>query len=119
MRRIFIILILVVTVSCSEHAKVRKIMREFVKSEIIVPDDLELIYHREIKNLDLNDLFARKLIVYYDTLDCLSCRAAHVHENHDLFVMSDTSDFPVYIDLIIPFVRKTHKFRQISVSTRS
>lgn len=72
-------------------------MREFVKSEIVVPNDLELIYKREIKTLDVSELFSRKLIVYYDTLDCLSCRVARVQEYSELFVMSDTSAFSVLL----------------------
>lgn len=97
MRYLILILILLSSVSCSERYKVRRMMRDFTKSTVVIPEDLEYVYKREIRDIDFNELSSNKLIIYYDTLDCVSCKVSHIVENQALFDMADTCDFSVLL----------------------
>lgn len=70
-------------------------MMDFIKAEIVIPDDLESICNREIKLIDLETVKGDKFIIYYDSLDCSSCRIAHLAENNPLYEMADSSGFSV------------------------
>lgn len=81
--------------SCSERQKLRKTMSKFVQSEIQIPDDLECVYNREVTIINKDTLKPYKLIVYYDSLDCSSCRISHLMDLYPLYDMADTSNFSV------------------------
>lgn len=74
---------------------IKKIMTEFVKSEINIPEDLRCVYNREISVIDEDALKEYKLIVYYDSLECSSCRVSHISDIYPLYAMADTSNFSV------------------------
>lgn len=84
-----------ISTSCVEQRKVRKIMSEFVETEIVIPDDLECIYKRNISGIRKDTLKPNKLIVYYDNLDCSSCRISHLIDLYPIYDMADTSGFSV------------------------
>lgn len=89
------LLLLTIISSCVERRKVKDIMLEFVSSEITIPDDLECIFNAEASISHLNTLKSNKLIIYYDSLDCSSCRISHLLDLYPLYTMADTSDFSV------------------------
>lgn len=70
-------------------------MSKFVQSEIQIPDDLECVYNREVTIINKDTLKPYKLIVYYDSLDCSSCRISHLMDLYPLYDMADTSNFSV------------------------
>ena len=84
-----------ISTSCVEQRKVRKIMSEFVETEIVIPDDLECIYKRNISGIRKDTLKPNKLIVFYDTSDCSSCRISHLIDLYPIYDMADTSGFSV------------------------
>lgn len=89
------LLLLAIISSCVERRKVRDIMLEFVSSDIIIPDDLDCIFNAETSASYIDTLKSNKLIIYYDSLDCSSCRISHLFDIYPLYTMADTSDFSV------------------------
>ena len=81
--------------SCVERRKVKDIMLEFVTSDIIIPDDLDCVFNAETSMSYIDTLKSNKLIIYYDSLDCSSCRISHLFDLYPLYTMADTSDFSV------------------------
>ena len=81
--------------SCSERHKLRRTMSKFVQTEIQIPGDLECVYNREVTIINKDTLKPYKLIVYYDSLDCSSCRISHLMDLYPLYDMADTSNFSV------------------------
>lgn len=81
--------------SCVERRKVKDIMLEFVTSDIIIPDDLDCVFNAETSMSYIDTLKSNKLIIYYDSLDCSSCRISHLFDLYPLYNMADTSDFSV------------------------
>ena len=81
--------------SCSERHKLRRTMSKFVQTEIQIPDDLECVYNREVTIINKDTLKPYKLIVYYDSLDCSSCRISHIMDLYPLYEMADTCEFSV------------------------
>lgn len=92
---ILIIFLCICITSCNEKATVKRIMTDFVESEIVIPNDLECIYSRHADKIKLDTLEQLKLIVYYDSLDCSSCRISHLSDVYPLYDMADTSNFSV------------------------
>lgn len=95
------IIILIVSVvifsSCSDSNKVKKIMSEFIETEIVIPDDLHYIYNRNIIQINKDNLKPNKFIIYYDSLECYSCKISHLMEICPLYEMGDTCNFSVII----------------------
>lgn len=89
------LLLLTIISSCVERRKVKDIMLEFVTSDIIIPGDLDCIFNAETSMSCLDTLKSKKLIMYYDSLDCSSCRISHLFDIYPLYTMADTSDFSV------------------------
>lgn len=87
--------LLAIISSCVERRKVKDIMLEFVSSDIIIPDDLDCIFNAETSASYIDTLKSNKLIIYYDSLDCSSCRISHLFDLYPLYTMADTSDFSV------------------------
>lgn len=80
-------------VSCTDRQKVKSLMIDFMKSQIVIPNDLELIYEGKVSKSDLTSLKPNKFIIYYDSLDCSSCRISHLVENYPLYEMADSCGF--------------------------
>ena len=70
-------------------------MSDFMESEIVIPNEIECIYNRQVDKIKLDTLQQLKLIVYYDSLDCSSCRISHLSDIYPLYEMADTSNFSV------------------------
>ena len=100
--------------SCSERQKLRKTMSKFVQSEIQIPDDLECMYNRELTIINKDTLKPYKLIVYYDSLDCSSCRISHLMDLYPLYDMADTSNFSV----ITIFSPKTDDLEEVELQLK-
>lgn len=82
-------------VSCGEKAKIKKTMEVFMASHIVFPNNLQCIYNNQVSQIQIDSLKSRKLVVYYDSLDCSSCRVSHLMDIYPLYGMSDTCDFSV------------------------
>lgn len=81
--------------SCVEKTKVSKTMSRFIESEIIIPNDLDCIYKRDVNKIRKDLLKPFKYIIYYDSLDCTSCKMAHLANIYPLYEMADTCNFSV------------------------
>ena len=68
-------------------------MSDFMESEIVIPNEIECIYNRQVDKIKIDTLQQLKLIVYYDSLDCSSCRISHLMDIYPLYDMADTSNF--------------------------
>lgn len=90
-----IALVCICICSCNEHRKIKSMMTDFLKTEIVIPKDLECICSRTICPIALDSLKSAKFIIYYDSLDCSSCRIGRLSENFPLYAMADTSSFSV------------------------
>lgn len=88
-----VIIICLTMASCTERQKVKTMMMDFMKTEIMIPDDLECICKREMKTIALDSLKESMFIIYYDSLDCSSCRIGHLAESDPLYEMADTCGF--------------------------
>ena len=88
-----VIFICLTMASCTERQKVKTMMMDFMKTEIMIPDDLECICKREMKTIALDSLKESLFIIYYDSLDCSSCRIGHLAESYPLYEMADTCGF--------------------------
>lgn len=82
-------------VSCAEKIRLRDTLMNFMKSEIIIPNDLKCIYDGEINSIKEDTLKRLKLIVYYDSLSCTSCALSNLYNLYPLYNMADTSNFSV------------------------
>ena len=82
-------------ISCVENCKLKSKMANFMKSEIMIPKDMESIFHDEVSIIDDNSLKPLKVIVYYDSLMCTSCKISGLSHFKPLCEMSDTSDFSI------------------------
>lgn len=81
--------------SCGEKARIRENMVRFMKSEIVIPDDLECINNRDITPICKEIFMPNKFIIYYDSLDCSSCRISHLVDIYPIYEMADTINFTV------------------------
>lgn len=91
---IYAICIIILFPSCSKN-RIRKIMIEFVKSEIIIPDSLDCIYNNKTTKIMKDSLKSYKYVVYYDSLNCTSCRISNITELSPLYKISDTTNMTV------------------------
>lgn len=99
------------TASCTDRRKVKSLMMDFIKSEIVIPNDLELIHKGRISNLEVSSLKPSKFIIYYDSLDCSECRVAHLIDLHPLYSLADTSSFSI-ITIFSPKYDEVDKVRR-------
>mgnify|MGYP003538674402 FL=1 len=66
-----------------------------MNKEIILPDGLECICGREITTFDKSTLKSSVFVMYCDSMECSSCRIAHMMDMYPLYDMADTSEFSV------------------------
>lgn len=71
-----------VFMSCGEHHKVKRMISDFSASEIILPEELECIYKKQVRPIVKDTLKPYKYIIYYDSYDCSSCRIAKLTDNY-------------------------------------
>ena len=97
MKRLFLFLFVIFSclamVSCTERQKIKSMMADFMNTKVLIPNDLECICRREAKMIDLESIKESRFIIYYDSLDCSSCRIDRLEENLRLYEIADTSGF--------------------------
>ena len=94
----FAILLLAVSqcfMACSGKYEIRHAMRKFVNGDVIIPDDLVCICDRQILPINKDSLKSLRYIIYYDSLECSSCRISHLSEVYPIYEMADTRGFSV------------------------
>lgn len=82
-------------ISCGERAIIKRTMSEFVNTEVIIPNDLDCIYDRQITKINKDTLMPLQFVIYYDSLECSTCRISHIVDIYPLYDMADTSSFSV------------------------
>ena len=78
---------------CAEQAT-RKMLKNFMKETIVLPDDLHSIQDR---NMSTESVFKETpvLVIYHDSLACSTCQITHLIDNISLYERADTSAFQV------------------------
>lgn len=110
------ILLSFLVTSCTENRRVRSIMMDFIDSEIVIPNDLACIQAGNLTKIDLDSLKQNKYIIYYDSLDCSSCRVGHLMDIYPLYQMADTMGFSV-LTIFAPRLRDLDEIKlQLMVS---
>lgn len=84
-----------VFMSCGEHHKVKRMISDFSASEIILPEELECIYKKQVRPIVKDTLKPYKYIIYYDSYDCSSCRIAKLTDNYPLYSFADINKISV------------------------
>ena len=90
--------------SCTESRRVKAMMMDFIESEIVIPNDLVCIQAGALTKIDIDSLKQNKYIIYYDSLECSSCRVGHLKEIYPLYQMADTMGFSV-LTIFAPRIR--------------
>ena len=96
-------------ISCGERAIIKRTMSEFVNTEVIIPNDLDCIYDRQITKINKDTLKPLQFVIYYDSLECSACRVSHIVDIYPLYDMADTSSFSV----ITIFSPKNHEISDV------
>lgn len=89
------ILIINICCSCSDRNMVKRIMGEFIETEVVIQENLDCIYNKQLSKIRTDTLKPYKFIIYYDTTDCSSCRISHLTDLKPLYDMANTSEFTV------------------------
>lgn len=134
---VFVIIIASIIVSsCSNRFRLKATMKEFVKEEIIIPDNLYVVANRNYCKADFQNLDDSRLIIYIDSLSCNTCRITHLLEMLPLYEFSEedgrfsilpifspkTDDlqdierqlllldfpYPIYVDVFSEFAQKNN-----------
>lgn len=102
--------------SCTESRRVKAMMMDFIESEIVIPNDLVCIQAGALTKIDIDSLKQNKYIIYYDSLECSSCRVEHLKEIYPLYQMADTMGFSV-LTIFAPRIRDLDEIKlQLMVS---
>ena len=102
--------------SCTESRRVKAMMMDFIESEIVIPNDLVCIQAGALTKIDIDSLKQNKYIIYYDSLECSSCRVGHLKEIYPLYQMADTMGFSV-LTIFAPRIRDLDEIKlQLMVS---
>lgn len=110
------ILLCFLVTSCTENRRVKAMMMDFIDSEIVIPNDLVCIQEGNLTKIDLDSLKQNKYIIYYDSLDCSSCRVGHLMDIYPLYQMADTMGFSV-LTIFAPRIRDIDEIKlQLMVS---
>lgn len=104
--------------SCTDRQKVKSLMIDFMESEIVIPNDLESIHEGKVSKLALTSLKPNRFIIYYDSLDCSSCRISHLVENSPLYEMADSLGFSL-ITIFSPRANEVEEVRHQLMLTHS
>ena len=85
-----LLVICIMLTSCGERAKVRKLITDFMKSEIVIPENLYVIEEKMYHEADKSALKDLKLVMYIDSSSCGSCRIARFWEMIPLYELSES-----------------------------
>lgn len=89
-RSISTIIVLFVLIACTEKHNLKKIMTEFSKSEIVIPDTMFVVNAKESAWMSHNKSNDQKLIIYIDSTSCSACRIAHFIDMIPLYELADS-----------------------------
>lgn len=89
-RSISTIIVLFVLIACTEKHNLKKIMTEFSKSEIVIPDTMFVVNAKESAWMSHNKSNDQKLIIYIDSTACSACRIAHFIDMIPLYELADS-----------------------------
>lgn len=84
-----IIIASIIVSSCSNRFRLKATMKEFVKEEIIIPDNLYVVENGNYSKDDFQNLDDSRLIIYIDSLSCNTCRITHLLEMLPLYEFSE------------------------------
>lgn len=76
--------------SCGDKYHLKKSLKEFVSTEIVVPSDLQVITATEYK--PIGDLMpkGKHLIIYHNAESCSLCNINHIEDHISLYELADT-----------------------------
>ena len=112
MKRLLIVILCVLCLMSCERNKIKRTLKTFYKSEIMIPDDLTCIYKRAIRTASADSFATCKFIVYYDTLDCSSCRVAHLNDFAPMYELAEDDD---RFDMLIVFSPRADEIEDLKV----
>lgn len=75
--------------SCGNHYTVKTTMRQFVKENIEIPENIIMVENKICKPIDVSRLNSLKLIVYVDSLTCSSCRINRFAEMLPIYELAE------------------------------
>ncbi len=83
------VVLCVMAVSCKEY-KVAKMMRDFQKTPVVIPNGLYRVHDRNQTTYE-HPGGKPLMVFYYDSLSCSSCQINHLSDLRDLYELSDSS----------------------------
>ena len=92
--RLILFLALAASLVSCESMRIRKQMKAFMKSEIVLPEDLHHVCGRSMETSSEIDA-GPVLVMYHDSLECSSCQINHLFDNLSLYEKADTAGFSV------------------------
>ena len=81
--------------SCGERNEVRRVLSSFMETEIELPADMEVYAEGGFSTAVLDSLSPVKMIIYYDSADCSSCRISHLIELEPLYWAAEEGHYDV------------------------
>ena len=84
-RILLVSLVLMMLSSCGERNEIRQVLSSFKETEIVLPSDMEVYDEGGFRMAVLDSLNSVKMIIYYDSTDCSSCRISHLIELEPLY----------------------------------
>lgn len=88
---LFLCASLISVVGCTE-SRIRKELKKFTASEVVVPSDMLKILPGNISVCGNASFSKATLIIYYDSTDCTECRIAHLDELFPIYDLTDKYD---------------------------
>ena len=108
-------LVLMMLSSCGERNEVRRVLSSFMETEIELPADMEVYAEGGFSTAVLDSLSPVKMIIYYDSADCSSCRISHLIELEPLYWAAEEGHYDV-VTIFSPRAEELEEFRlQLSV----
>lgn len=84
----FLVVLVSVSASCSNNNGMKDTIVTFKEKQIVLPEELVKVESRNISTVkpEKSDL---QMIIYYDSLECSSCKVSHLKEMQYLYELSD------------------------------
>lgn len=101
--------------SCSTKEKLKAVLADFIDSEVIITDDLLCLHNGEISKIRIDTLCQYKFIIYYDSLECSSCRIANLLDVYPIYDMGDKYNFSV----LTIFAPGKHRVRNVELELKA
>ena len=90
-------------------------LSSFMETEIELPADMEVYAEGGFSTAVLDSLSPVKMIIYYDSADCSSCRISHLIELEPLYWAAEEGHYDV-VTIFSPRAEELEEFRlQLSV----